>query len=42
MYFRGYYRFLSNFVYAPILYEGILFPMAEHAFQAAKTRNKDP
>lgn len=41
MYFRGYYGFLSNFVYAPTLYEGILFPTAEHAFQAAKTKNKE-
>lgn len=35
--FRGPYRFLSNFYPARVVYEGMEFPTAEHAFQAAKT-----
>lgn len=35
--FRGQWRFLSNFALLPVSYEGIEFPTAEHAFQAAKT-----
>lgn len=35
--FVGPYRFLSNFYPAPTLYEGIVYPTAEHAYQAAKT-----
>lgn len=35
--FRGGYRFLSNFWYAPVNYDGLTFPTVEHAFQAAKT-----
>lgn len=35
--FRGEYRFLSNFYPAPVLFEGILYPTAEHAFQAVKS-----
>lgn len=31
------YRWLSNFHLVPILYEGILYPSSEHAYQAAKT-----
>jgi hypothetical protein len=37
--FDGEYRFLSNF-YVPnngVFFEGICYPTAEHAFQAAKT-----
>lgn len=35
--FSGEYHFLSNFYFSPFLYEGMLYPTAEHAFQAAKT-----
>jgi ribA/ribD-fused uncharacterized protein len=35
--FHGTYRFLSNFWYVPIEYEGLTYPSTEHAFQAAKT-----
>lgn len=34
--FRGKYSFLSNFAACPMIYEGINYPTAEHAFQAAK------
>lgn len=37
--FRGNYRFLSNFWFAPVMYEGIEYPTSEHAFQAAKSLN---
>jgi len=37
--FQGKWRFLSNFWEAPTLFEGILYPTAEHAYQAAKTMN---
>lgn len=35
--FQGRYRFLSNFYPSILRYEGISFPSAEHAFQAAKS-----
>jgi ribA/ribD-fused uncharacterized protein len=35
--FQGEYRFLSNFWPAEVVYEGITYPTAEHAYQAAKT-----
>lgn len=35
--FKGAYGFLSNFAVAPVVYEGMLFPTVEHAYQAAKT-----
>lgn len=35
--FRGPHRFLSNFYKTPVLYEGVEYPSAEHAYQAAKT-----
>lgn len=35
--FRGQHRFLSNFYSCPIVFEGMLYPSLEHAFQAAKT-----
>ncbi len=38
--FSGKYRFLSNFFSAPVKYEGVHYPTVEHAFQAAKTRDK--
>lgn len=37
--FSGEYSFLSNFYPAPIVFERIRFPTAEHAYQAAKTRD---
>src|SRR6185369_8674281 len=35
--FQGDNRFLSNFFPAEVIYEGITYPTAEHAYQAAKT-----
>lgn len=35
------YRYLSNFHMSSVLYEGILYPSSEHAYQAAKTLNRD-
>lgn len=35
--FSGPYRFLSNFYYVTIAYEGIMYPSTEHAFQASKS-----
>lgn len=35
--FMGEYRWLSNFHLCDILYEGILYPSTEHAYQAAKS-----
>ncbi len=35
--FRGQYFFLSNFYSSPVHYEGIGYPTAEHAYQAAKS-----
>lgn len=35
--FRGDYAFLSNFYPAPTEYQGIVYPSAENAYQAAKT-----
>src|SRR4051812_21328901 len=35
--FQGEYRFLSNFWPATVEFEGIRYPTAEHAYQAAKT-----
>ncbi len=37
--FAGRHSFLSNFHPSPIEYEGIRYPTAEHAFQAAKSRS---
>jgi ribA/ribD-fused uncharacterized protein len=34
--FRGDYHFLSNFFLSNVLYDGYVYPSAEHAFQAAK------
>ena len=34
--FRGRYEFLSNFYPATVHYDGITYPSAEHAYQAAK------
>jgi len=35
--FTDQFRFLSNFWYCDIRYEGIIYPSVEHAFQASKT-----
>src|SRR5690242_861456 len=35
--FQDEYRFLSNFFPAEVIYEGIMYPTSEHAYQAAKT-----
>lgn len=37
--FQGEYRFLSNFWPARTFYDGLEYPTAEHAYQAAKTNN---
>jgi predicted NAD-dependent protein-ADP-ribosyltransferase YbiA (DUF1768 family) len=31
--FEGEYRFLSNFYPQPVIFEGMLFPSVEHAYQ---------
>jgi len=38
--FRGKYFFLSNFYAAPIERRGITYPTSEHAYQAAKTGDR--
>jgi N-glycosidase YbiA len=38
--FRGEYSFLSNFYPCTILYEGEIYPSAEHAYVAAKTTDR--
>jgi N-glycosidase YbiA len=35
--FAGEYRFLSNFYPATVIYEGLIYPDVEHAYQSAKT-----
>lgn len=39
--FQGKYRFLSNFWYAPVEYEGKYYTSNEAAYQAAKTLDPD-
>jgi ribA/ribD-fused uncharacterized protein len=39
--FFGRWRFLSNFWSCPVNFEGILYPSAENAYQAAKTLIKE-
>lgn len=39
--FTGIYDFLSNFYRAKVTYEGITYPTAEHAYQAAKSTNME-
>ncbi len=39
--FHGEYRFLSNFYPALTMFDGVLYPTSEHAYQAAKTNNKE-
>lgn len=38
--FQGEYRFLSNFWPVNVLFENIIYPSTEHAYQAAKTLDK--
>ncbi len=38
--FQGQYRFLSNFWPAEVQFEGLIYPTAEHAYQAAKTPDR--
>lgn len=38
--FNGEYRWLSNFWPSPITISGILYPTAEHAYQAMKTKDQ--
>lgn len=35
--FTGTFAFLSNFYMRPVVYEGLVYPSAEHAYQAAKS-----
>lgn len=35
--FQGEFRWLSNFFKCPVVYDGVTYPSAEHAYQAAKT-----
>lgn len=35
--FDGRFAFLSNFASSEVVFEGVVFPTIEHAFQAAKT-----
>lgn len=37
--FSGQWSFLSNFYRSPVSFDGLTYPTAEHAFQAAKTDN---
>lgn len=39
--FSGDYDFLSNFHPSPVLLDGIEYPTVEHAYQAAKTLDKE-
>lgn len=39
--FRGKYAFLSNLYPSPLHIDGLWYPTAEHAFQAAKTYDED-
>lgn len=38
--FRGKYFFLSNFYEQTLVYQNVMYPTAEHAFQASKTLNE--
>jgi ribA/ribD-fused uncharacterized protein len=39
--FQGEYRWLSNFAPVSIVFDGVEYPSTEHAYQAAKTTDKD-
>lgn len=38
--FVGEHRFLSNFWYSAVKFDGIMYPTVEHAYQAAKTLDR--
>ena len=38
--FKGEFAFLSNFAAAELVWDGMLWPTAEHAYQAAKTLDR--
>lgn len=38
--FWGEFRFLSNFFPDPVEMDGVIYPTVEHAYQAAKTRDR--
>lgn len=35
--FNGEWKFLSNFYQTPVLFDGVIYPSVENAYQAAKT-----
>lgn len=39
--FRGEFKFLSNFWFVPINWEGVVYPTTEHAYQASKTLDRE-
>lgn len=39
--FSGPHAFLSNFFVSPFLFDGILYPSSEHAYQAGKATNEN-
>src|SRR4051794_21773182 len=39
--FEGQYRFLSNFFPAEVEFEGMTYPSVEHAYQSAKTTDRE-
>jgi hypothetical protein len=39
--FAGDHRYLSNFYFAEFVWDGIIWPTSEHAFQAAKVINRE-
>lgn len=39
--FKGPYRFLSNFFVAELVWDNIVWPSSEHAYQAAKSLDRD-
>jgi len=36
--FKGQYRWLSNFWLSPVIFEGVVYPTVENAYQAAKLK----
>jgi ribA/ribD-fused uncharacterized protein len=39
--FDGEYKFLSNFFIFPLIWEGLLYPASENAYQAMKTEDEE-
>lgn len=39
--FDGPYVFLSNFYPCPVVFDGLTYPTSEHAYQAAKSTDRD-